>query len=106
MKDADVEKLLELFVDSRRGSGGIVPVGMPLRVEWLEGILVEGKEESEVWRFTPLALPVVPLVEGRYDRTDVIFMVFDCIRIFESSISRTEAAAGENHTPWLAGRRC
>ena len=53
-----------LLTDSWRGRGGPTPV--KLRIEWLDGVRVEGKEDREVWRFRmALALPVVPLVEGR-----------------------------------------
>ena len=72
-----VEKLREVLVEPRRGTGGIVPVGMPLRFEWLEGILVDGNEESGVWRLILLVVLVVPLLEGRYERTDVIFSVYE-----------------------------
>lgn len=52
-----------LLTDSLCGRGGAVPV--PLRIEGLDGVRVEGKEDKEVWRLrTVFALPV-PLVEGR-----------------------------------------
>lgn len=53
-----------LLTDSRCGIGGCVPV--PLRMEGLDGVRVDGKDDKEVWRLrTVFALPVVPLVEGR-----------------------------------------
>ena len=42
------------------------------RLEWLEGTLVEGKEDKEAWRLMPFELAVVPLVDGRYERTEVM----------------------------------
>ncbi len=53
-----------LLTDSRCGKGGAMLV--PLRIEGLDGVRVEGNEDREVWRFRMVfALPVVPLVEGR-----------------------------------------
>lgn len=53
-----------LLTDSRWGRGGAALA--PLRIEGLDGVRVEGKDDREVWRFRMVfALPVVPLVEGR-----------------------------------------
>lgn len=54
-------------MDPRRGILGIFPMGVPLRTDGFEGVLVEGKEDNEVCRLrvVPFELPVVPLVEGR-----------------------------------------
>lgn len=41
-------------------------------MEWLEGTLVDGKEDKDAWRLMPLELAVVPLVDGRYVRLEVI----------------------------------
>ena len=41
-------------------------------MEWLEGTLVDGKEDKEAWRLMPLELAVVPLVDGRYVRLGAI----------------------------------
>lgn len=65
LKDDVVETDRALRTDPWPGSGGIVPADTPFRVELLEGILVEGKEDKEAWRLTPLELAVVPLVDGR-----------------------------------------
>ncbi len=44
----------------------------------MDGVRVEGKDDKDAWRLTiPLALPVVPLVEGRYERAVVIFLPFN-----------------------------
>ena len=60
-----MDGVLELAVEPRRSLGGALLVGMPLRTEGFDGFLVEGKEDSEVWRLAPLVLAVVPLVDGR-----------------------------------------
>lgn len=53
-----------LLTDPRCGRGGGTPV--PLRMEGLDGVRVDGKDDNDVWRLrTVFALPVVPLVEGR-----------------------------------------
>lgn len=64
--DDGVEGLLELLMEPlRAGIGGVV-VGAPLRIEGLEGVRDDGKEDSEAWRSRVLVvLLVVPLVEGR-----------------------------------------
>lgn len=59
-----VDGLCELLTDSRCGRRGIVLE--PLRIEGLDGVRVDGKDDREVWRLrTVFALPIVPLVEGR-----------------------------------------
>ena len=85
-----VDGVRELLLrDSRCGGRGIVPV--TLRIERLEGVRVEGKEEREVWRLRRVAvLPVAPLVEGRYERTDVIFGQSTGRRIFKIVHTRRE----------------
>lgn len=63
----------ELLIEPRRGKGGCIVVGMPLRIEGFDGVRDEGKDESEPCRFRLLvAVPLVPLVEGRYERTEVM----------------------------------
>ena len=64
LKEDVVETDWALRTDPWPGNGGTVPVGAPLRVELLEGILVEGKDDNEPCRLTPLELAVVPLVDG------------------------------------------
>lgn len=46
---------------------------MPFRIDGLKGTLVEGKDDNEAcrWGFA-LPLPPVPLVDGRYERTEVM----------------------------------
>ena len=76
-----------LLTDSHRGRGGAMPV--PLRIEGLEGVRVEGKEDREVWRLRIVfALPIVPLVEGRYERTEVIFGQLAGRRVYQRTQQR------------------
>lgn len=50
-------------------------VGMPLRMDGIEGVREDGKEDKEACRFRLLLpLAIVPLVEGRYDRTDAMVL--------------------------------
>ena len=95
-----VDGVRELLLrDSRCGGRGIVPV--TLRIERLEGVRVEGKEEREVWRLRRVAvLPVAPLVEGRYERTDVIFGQSTGRRIFKIVHTRRE----EKRREWNGSR--
>lgn len=46
-------------------------VGMPLRIEGIEGVREEGNEDKEACRVRLLLAPgAVPFVEGRYESTD------------------------------------
>ena len=46
-------------------------VGMPLRIEGIEGVREEGNDDKDACRVRLLlALGAVPFVEGRYERTD------------------------------------
>lgn len=48
-------------------------MGIPLRTNGFDACLVDGKEDNEVcFGLVPLVLPVVPLVDGRYERAVVI----------------------------------
>jgi hypothetical protein len=50
-------------------------VGIPLRMEGIEGVREDGKEDKDVFRFRLLLpLAIVPLVEGRYERTDAMVL--------------------------------
>lgn len=63
-----------LLADLGRGIGGMLLAGVPLlRMDGFDGVRVEGKDDREVCllRGAPV-LPVVPLVEGRYERTEVM----------------------------------
>ena len=62
-----------LLTDPRRRIGGTVLFRVPLlRIDGLEAVRVDGKDDSEVCRFKgAVALPVL-LVEGRYESTEVI----------------------------------
>ena len=69
-----VDGVRELLTEGPRcGARGAAPVGIPLRTEGFDGILVDGKEDNEacLWEFA-VTLPVVPLVDGRYERTEVM----------------------------------
>ena len=49
---------------------------MPFRIEGFEGVRDEGKDERDPCRLSVLlAVPLVPLVEGRYERTEVMLAV-------------------------------
>ena len=63
-----------LALDPRRGIGGIMLEADPLlRTDGFEGVRVEGKDDNEVCRLRgALVLAVVPLVEGRYERMEVM----------------------------------
>lgn len=67
----------ELLIEPRRGSGGGFAVGIPFRIEGLDGVRDEGNEESEPCRLRlVLAVPLLPpLVEGRYERREVMIAV-------------------------------
>lgn len=66
----------ELLIEPRRGTGGGFEVGTPFRIEGFDGVRDEGKDESEPCRLRLLlAVPLVPLVEGRYERTEVMIAV-------------------------------
>lgn len=67
----------ELLIEPRRGTGGGFVVGMPFRIEGFDGVRDEGNEESEPCRLRLLlAVPLLPpLVEGRYERTEVMIDV-------------------------------
>jgi len=85
--DVGVEGVFELLFDPFRGNRAPCAICMPLWVDLVDGVRVEGKDDKDAWRLTiPLALPVVPLVEGRYERAVVIFLPFktemDSQRIF------------------------
>lgn len=50
---------------------GIFAVGKPLRMEGIDGVREEGKEDKDACRVRLLfALVAVPFVVGRYERTD------------------------------------
>ena len=52
---------------------------MPLRIEGFEGVREEGNEDDDPWLFKLLLwVPEVPLVDGRYDRTEVILRLCVC----------------------------
>ncbi len=62
-----------LLTDPRRGMGGTVLFGVPLlRIDGLEAVRVDGKDDSDVCRFKGAVVLPVLLVEGRYERTEVI----------------------------------
>ena len=62
-----------LLTDPRRGIGGTVLFGVPLlRIDGLEAVRVDGKDDSEVCRFKGAVVLAVLLVEGRYERTEVM----------------------------------
>ena len=49
---------------------------MPFRIEGFEGVRDEGKDERDPCRLRVLlAVPLVPLVEGRYERTELMLAV-------------------------------
>lgn len=58
-----VDGVRVLLTEPRRGMRGILVEGTLFRVDVLEAVRVEGKEDKEACRL-PLALPVVPLVPG------------------------------------------
>ena len=67
------EGVRELLIDAWRTERGIIPIGMPLCIEGFEGVRDEGKEDKEACRVRLLLpLAVVPLVDGRYERTEVM----------------------------------
>lgn len=58
-----VEGVRTLLTEPRRGMRGILFEGTLFRVDVLEAVRVEGKDDREACRL-PLALPEVPLVPG------------------------------------------
>lgn len=51
-------------------------VGRPFLIEGFEGVRDEGKEDREPCRLRLLlAVPLVPLVEGLYESTEVMFKI-------------------------------
>ena len=68
-----VEGVRERLADPRYGKGGGFSVGMPLRTDGFEGVREEGTEDDEPWMLRLLLwVPDVPVVDGRYDRTEVM----------------------------------
>ena len=62
-----------LLTDPRRGRGGTLLFGVPLlRIDGVEAVRVDGKDDSEVCLFKGAFVLPVLLVEGRYERTEVI----------------------------------
>jgi len=81
----------ELLIEPRRGTGGGFAVGIPFRIEGFDGVRDEGKEESEPCRLRLLlAVPLLPpLVEGRYERTEVMIAVnAQQLRVSEITMAR------------------
>lgn len=67
--------------------------GTPLRMEGIEGVREEGKEDKDACRVRfVLALAVVPLVEGRYERTDAILLVTTS-SVSRESVTRSHQSA-------------
>lgn len=68
-------------------------------MEGFDGVRVEGKDDREVWRLrtelVPLALAVVPLVEGRYESTDVMVGQIYARRTLKW-VSERQSAQGED----------
>ena len=65
--DDGVEGVRELLLDPRGLLRGRITVGMPLRMEVVDGVRDDGKEDKEVCRFRllcELPLPDVPFVDG------------------------------------------
>lgn len=76
--DEGVEVLRELLIEPRWGRGGWFPVGMPFLIEGVDGVRDDGKEEREpCLPMLLLVVPVVPLVEGRYESTEAIMAVYE-----------------------------
>jgi hypothetical protein len=49
--------------------------GIPFRIEGIDGVRDEGKEDNDACRLRLLLpLAVVPLVDGRYGRTDAMML--------------------------------
>ena len=88
-----VDGVRELLIEPRRGTGGGFAVGMPFRIEGFDGVRDEGKEESEPCRLRLLlAVPLLPpLVEGRYERTEVMIAVnAQQLRVSEITMARSK----------------
>ena len=84
-----MEEARELLIEPRCGRGGWLVVGIPFRIDGLEGVRDEGKDESDSCRLRLLLMvPVVPLVEGRYERTEVIFI----LNALQRRVSKIKAA--------------
>lgn len=69
LSEEDVEVVLaELRAEATLcGIRGTLPTTAPFLRDVLEGTLVDGNDERDACRLmVPLALPVVPLVDGRY----------------------------------------
>lgn len=65
-----------LLIDGWRTERGIAPVCIPFRIDVFEEVREDGKEDKEGFRLRVLPpLVVVPLVEGRYERTEVMIRV-------------------------------
>ena len=75
MVDEGVDGLRELLMEPRCGRGGWFPIGIPFLIEGFDGVREDGNEESEPWRPMLLVVPVVPLVEGRYESTEAIVAI-------------------------------
>ena len=73
-EDDGVDGACELLLtEPRRGIRGMVLFEVPLlRIDGLEAVRVDGKDDSEVCLFKGAVVLAVLLVEGRYERTEVI----------------------------------
>ena len=78
-------------------------MGMPLRIEGFDGVRDEGKEERDPCRLRLLlAVPLVPLVEGRYERTEVMLAANALQwRVPEVATARSKVHVGSLHSVGL-----
>lgn len=105
-----VEGVRELLREVPRcGIRGAAPVGIPFRIEGLDEILVEGKEDKEACLCTfALALPPVPVppADGRYESTDVMARCEDqdrqevCSQLSADGRDAEHALKAKSHPPW------